>query len=380
MQNAVIIGTGIVPFGRFPEKTLTEYAYPAVREAILDSGINKKDIGIAFCGAAASGQMPGQKILRNVGLSGLPVLNVENACSSGSSAFYAAVNAIRAGTYDVALVIGCDMLSKLPRGPLPLDVEDWEACHGLTMPSLYAMRATRYMHEYDVTEKDLSLVSVKARKHGSLNPLAHLRKEVTLEEVMASRPTSSPLRQLHCCPVNDGAAAFLVASEDYAKRNNVDTPITVAASVLHSGHYTNGFRDMTSPEVTVESAKEAYEQAGIGPEDLDVMEIHDAFASAELMYYDALGICQKGGAAKLIRENRTTFGGDVVVNPSGGLIARGHPVGATGTAQIVEVVRHLQGRREHIQVEGAKVGLSHATGGGVSGYDHGICSVSIFKR
>jgi benzoylsuccinyl-CoA thiolase BbsB subunit len=379
MREVRVIGTGIRPFGRFPGISLSEYAYPAVRDAILESGIDKKQINVAYCGSAASGTMAGQKVLRYTGLTGIPIINVENACSSSSTAFYEAYNAIAAGVYDVALIFGMDMLSKLPRGPLALDPEDWEACHGITMPALYAMRAQRYMHEYGATEDDFSQVTVKARRHGARNPNAHLRSEVTLEDVQNSRETASPLRQLHCCPVNDGAAAVILASSEVANKCSSDS-IRVAASVLHSGVYGTGYRDMTRPDVSVHGATEAYEMAGIGPGDLDVLEIHDAFASAELIYYEALGLCDRGEAPRLLRDGVTTFGGASVVNPSGGLLARGHPVGATGAAQIVEIVRQLQGRSRETQVEGARVGLSHATGGGVAGIDHGACAISIFAN
>jgi benzoylsuccinyl-CoA thiolase BbsB subunit len=272
------------------------------------------------------------------------------------------------------------MLSRLGKGPLPLDAEDWEAANGLHMPALYAMRAARYMHEYDLSTDDISHVSVKARRHGAKNPIAQLRKEVTLEEVKASRVIAHPLHLFHCCPIGDGAAAIMIASRAYAERTGKATGVSVRASVLHSGHYTPGFRDMTIPEVSVKSARQACEEAAIDPRDVDVMEIHDAFASAELMYYEALGLCGRGEAARLLHDGVTTFGGRNVVNPSGGLLSKGHPVGATGAAQIVEIVKQLQGHAQGGQVENARIGMTHATGGGVSGFDHGACTIHIFER
>jgi benzoylsuccinyl-CoA thiolase BbsB subunit len=379
MREVAVIGAGMVPFGKFPEKTVADIAWPAARQAIEDAGVPKKDIEAAYCGTALGGMMAGQRVLKQLGITGLPIVNVENACSSSSSAFREAWIAVAAGVYDVALVIGVEKLTKFGGGTLPLEKEDWEVAHGLVMPALYAMRARRYMHEHGLTADQLAKVSVKARKHGALNPVAQMRKEVTVEEVNAARPVAEPFTLYHCCPSGDGAAAVVVASAERARRYG-GTPIRVAGSELNSGRYMTGFRDMTTPEITVRGAKESYEKAGIGPEDVDVAEVHDAFTIAELMYYEALGFCAKGEAAKLLEGGETSLGGRIPVNPSGGLLAKGHPIGATGVAQIVEVVNQLRGRCGARQVEGARVGLTHCTGGGVSGFDHGVCSIHLFAR
>jgi benzoylsuccinyl-CoA thiolase BbsB subunit len=206
-----------------------------------------------------------------------------------------------------------------------------------------------------------------------------MRKTTTVEEVLGSRPIADPLTLFQCCPTGDGAAAAIVCAREVADRFDA-TPISIRASGLHSGRYTPGHRDMATAEITVGTARDVYEQAGIGPEDLDVVELHDAFTIAELMYYEALGLCGPGEAPGLLRRRDTSLGGSIPVNPSGGLLAKGHPIGATGTAQLVEVVRQLQGRCEDRQIEGARVGLIHATGGGISGLDHGACSIHILAR
>lgn len=377
MRDVSVIGVGMVPFGKYRDKTLAEIAWPAVKAAISEAGVGKKDIDAAYCGTALGGMMSGQRVLKSIGLTGLPIVNVENACSSSSSAFREAWIGVGSGVYDIALVIGVEKLTKFQGGTLPLEEEDWEVSHGLVMPALYAMRARRYMYEYGVTEEQLAKVTVKSRKHAAKNADAQFRDEVTVGEVMQARPIADPFTLLHCCPSGDGAAAAVVCASEIADRFQ-SKPIKVLASEVNSGRYMTGFRDMTTPEITVRGAKEAYELAGVGPEDVDVLEVHDAFSIAELLYYEALGLCDRGDAVRLLEDGETSIGGRVPVNPSGGLLSKGHPVGATGVAQIVEIVRQLRGECGDRQVEGAKVGLTHCTGGGISGFDHGACSIHIF--
>lgn len=377
MRDVSVIGAGMVRFGKQPDKTLAEIAWPAVKQAIDESGVAKRDIEAAYCGTALGGMMSGQRILKAIGLTGLPIVNVENACSSSSSAFREAWIAVASGLYDIALVIGVEKLTKFGGGTLPLEREDFEVAHGMVMPALYGMRAKRYMHDYGLTEAQLAGVAVKAHDHGALNEDAQYRNRITVDEVMAARPIADPFTLLHCCPSGDGAAALVIAADTVAARYTA-RPVRVLASELASGKYMTGFRDMTTPEITVRGAAEAYEMAGVGPEEVDVAEVHDAFTIAELLYYEALGFCERGEAARLLDDGETSLGGRIPVNPSGGLLAKGHPIGATGAAQMVEIVRQLRGECGARQVEGAKVGLTHCTGGGISGFDHGACSIHIF--
>jgi len=379
MRAVAVIGAGMVPFGKYPDRTLADIAWPAVKQAIDDSGVSKADIEAAYCGTALGGMMAGQRVLKTLGITGLPIVNVENACSSSSTAFREAWIAVGAGVYDVALVIGVEKLSKFGGGTLPLEKEDWEVAHGLVMPALYAMRAQRYMHEYGLTRDQLAQVSVKARAHGVMNPDAQFRKPVTVDEVKSARPVADPLTLFQCCPSGDGAAAVVICAAGKARQYS-SAPIRVAGSEINSGRYMTGFRDLTSPEITVRGANQLYEEAGIGPEDVDLAELHDAFAIAELLYYEALGFCARGEAARLLEDGETSIGGRIPVNPSGGLLSKGHPIGATGVAQIVEITRQLRGQCADRQVEGAKIGLTHCTGGGVSGFDHGVCSIHLFAR
>jgi acetyl-CoA acetyltransferase len=378
-RGVSVIGVGMIPFGKYPDRKLSDLGWPAVKAAVADANIEPRKIEAVYCGTALGGMMSGQRIMGRLGLTGIPIANIENACSSSSTAFRQGIMAIQTGQFDVVLVIGVEKLTKFGGGTLPLEEEDWEVSQGLSMPALYAMRAKRYMHDFGLTPEQLALVSVKNRRHGALNSDAQMRKEVTVEEVLASRPIADPFTLLQCCPTGDGAAAVLLCATSVARQFRSD-PVQVIASDVTSGKYLTGFRDMTIPEITVRGAHEAYLDAGVGPQDIDVAEVHDAFSIAELLYYEAFGFCERGEAGSFIESGATTFGGKVVVNPSGGLLAKGHPIGATGAAQVVEIVRQLRGQAGARQVEGAKIGLTHATGGGISGFDHGACSIHIFAN
>jgi benzoylsuccinyl-CoA thiolase BbsB subunit len=379
LRQVCVVGTGMIPFGKYPERSVVDLAWPAVKEAVSESGLSAKSIDAVFCGTVFGGMLTGQRVMKTLGVTGMPIINVENACSSGSSALAEAWLNIASGRHDVVLVIGVEKLTKFGGGTLPLEQEDWEVQQGMIMPALYAMRAQRYMHDYGLTASQLAEVSVKAHDHGALNPNAQIRTRVTVDEVMAARPVAEPFTLWHCCPTGDGAAALVLTTEEIARQHKA-SPVRIAASEVTSGKYTNGYRDMTWAELTARGSKEAYEMAGIGPQDVDVAEVHDAFTIAELMYYEAFGFCGRGEAHRLLASGATSLGGHICVNPSGGLLSRGHPVGATGAAQAVEIVRQLEGRAGAHQVEGARVGLSHATGGGIAGLDHGACSIHVFAR
>jgi benzoylsuccinyl-CoA thiolase BbsB subunit len=379
MRDVAVVGVGMIPFGKYPDRSLADLGWPAVKAALKDAGMERGDVQAAYCGTALGGMMAGQRVLGKIGMTGIPITNVENACSSSSTAMRQAVMAIRSGEYDIVLVIGVEKLTKFGGGTLPLENEDWEVSQGMVMPALYAMRANRYMYEFGLTPQQLAGVSVKNRANGALNPDAQMKKPVTVEEVLASRPIADPFTLLQCCPTGDGAAAVIVCSGAVAHRYK-SNPVWVRASDMVSGKFTPGYRDMTVPEITVRGSKEAYEQASLGPEDIDVAEVHDAFSIAELLYYEAFGFCEHGDAGRFLESGATRIGGKVAVNPSGGLLAKGHPIGATGAAQIVEIVRQLRGECGPRQQPNARVGLSHATGGGISGFDHGVCSIHIFSR
>lgn len=378
-QNAYIVGAAMIPMAKHKESGYSGLAVPAVLNALDCAGITAQHIDAVVCGHAFGGMLTGQRIVKDVGIGGVPVINVDNACSGGATALHQAWHQVITGQHDIVLVIGVDKLTQFGGGTLPLVAEDPEVQRGMVMPALYAMRARRYLHERDATVEDLARVSVKARRHGARNPYAQFRSEVTIDEVLQSRPIADPLTLLQCCPTGDGAAAVIVTSEAAFKKLG-KAGVQIAASVLHSGQATNGFRDMLRPEISEHSAAEAYEMAGFGPEDLDVVELHDAFSIAELVYYEALGLCARGDSTKFIRDGLSTYGGKVVVNPSGGLLSKGHPVGASGIAQAVEIYWQLTGQAGERQVSGAKTALSHVTGGGIAGLDHGACTVHLYQK
>lgn len=380
MRKVAIIGAAMCRFGRYPDTSIQDLGWPVVKKAVEDAGIGPKEIEAAYAGSAYGGRLVGQRVLRPLGLLGLPVVNCENACSSGGTAFREACQAIANEEWDCALVIGIDKLSALGGGVLPGQPDDWDVNVGLTMPALYAMRAGRYLHEHGITRERLAQVAVKAHRHGALNPWAQYQNEVTVEEVARARPVAEPFTLLHCCPTGDGAAALLLASEDKVRELGTRAPVWVVASELNSGRFMTGFRDMTTPEITVRGAREIWEMSGMGPDDIDVAEVHDAFSIAELLYYEAFGFCERGDAMALLESGATSLGGRIPVNPSGGLLCKGHPVGATGAAQLVELTWQLRGEAGRRQVEGAKVALAHCTGGGIAGLDHGACSINILSR
>ncbi|KXF52657.1 propanoyl-CoA acyltransferase [Rhodococcus sp. SC4] len=377
-MSAYVVGGGMIRMGRHPQSSYVGLAAPAVLQALESAGVSLSEIGSVACGHSFGGPLVGQRIMSRLGGGHVPVTNIDNACSGGGTALRTAIQDVESGRVDIALAIGVDSLTQFGKGTLPLPEADIETESGLVMPALYAMRARRFMHERDASASDLAAVSVKNRRHGSINPYAQFTSEVTEAQVLAARPVADPLTLLQCCPTGDGAAAAVVVS-DAVRRRLGGPAVRVLASVLHSGEYVGGFRDMLSPEISAASARDAYEMAGVGPEDIDMVELHDAFTIAELVYYETLGLCAKGDAVPFLRSGGSTYGGDVVVNPSGGLLSRGHPVGATGMAQVVESFWQLTKQAGERQVGEANMALTHVTGGGIAGLDHGACSIHILE-
>lgn len=317
-------------------------------------------------------------MLQRVGISGQPVFTVENACASGASAVHLAWQAVASGAADCAIAFGAENLSSLGSGTLPLTTGDIEIDQGIVMPAAYAMRAQRYLHDWGASVDELTAVSVKNRRNGAGNPRAHFQTEITHDDVAASRPVADPLRLLHCCPNSDGAAAVMLCSENVAAQLGVPY-VHVAASVVASGQFSTGYRDMTWPNITERTAGTAYVQSGLGPEDLDLVELHDAFSIAELLHAEALGIVERGKAHAAVATGQFDREGRIAVSPSGGLLSRGHPVGATGVAQICEAYWQLIGQAGDMQVPDAQVALTHVTGGGIFGVDNGACSIHILS-
>ncbi|WP_232679006.1 thiolase family protein [Nocardioides sp. R-C-SC26] len=374
-QDVHISGVGMTRFAKQPERSVEELGTEAVLAALDDAGMSVADaqseIDAVYVGSGYGGPLVGQRMLRRLGLTTRPVTNVENACSSSSSALNLAVRDIASGQRRTVLAVGVDSLSRLGSGTLPLAEDDSEVRRGMTMPAVYAMRAERFLHERGATVEDLARVVVKSRAHAAAHPLAHFQQETTLEAVLESRPIATPLTLMMCSPRSDGGSAAVITAE--ARPGSV----RVLASEIASGRLLSANRDMTRSELSQRIATQAYEVAGVKPSEIDVAEVHDAFAIAELMYYESLGWCEPGEASSMLAAGETTFGGSVVVNAGGGLISRGHPVGATGLGQVAELVWQLRGSGPGRTVEGAELALAHCTGGGIGGLDHGACSVTI---
>ncbi|MBA4728617.1 MAG: thiolase family protein [Deltaproteobacteria bacterium TMED126] len=385
LRDVYIIGVGQTPCGKFPAKAAHVLGREASWAAIKDAGIYARDIEIGFCGHVYQGMGVGQRTLKDIGLVGQPVINVEGACGSGTLSFWEAWRTIAFGQNDVALAWGVENLSKIMSGgPLPLEEDDIEVALGMSMPGLYAMRAKRYMDEYGVSAETLAKVVVKSRQHASKNPIAQFRKETTIEAVLADPVICDPLTRSMCCPVGDASAAAVLVSGDMLdkiKRDKSRMPIKVLGCVAQSGGYASATGLTCDPSENVgRTSQMAYEQAGLGPKDMDVVEIHDAFAIAELIVAEALGFAEKGEGARLIEEGKSNFDGDIAINPSGGLLSRGHPVGATGLLQTVEIVNQLRGEATGCQVPDANVGLIETMGGAQPAMDGITCVVSILGK
>ncbi|MGW5239228.1 thiolase family protein [Monashia sp. NPDC004114] len=376
MTDTMLAGAYAVPFVKAGDNIAVMGAR-AVRGLLQQTGADRADIDVAVAGTALGGTLVGQRILKRLSMTGIPVINVENACATGATAVHVATQLVASGKARAVIAVGAEQLSALGGGTLPLDETDIEAVQGSVMPAVYAMRASRYLWQYGVTPEQMAQVTVKNRRNGALNPIARFQEPVTLDQVVSSPMICDPLTLLQCSSNVDGAAAALVCSREYAAEL-VSPAVEIRASVVLSGAYTNSPRDMLTPDISARAVARAYEQAGITAKDVDVAEVHDAFTIAELLYYETLGFCAPGEGAKFLADGGPLVGGRVSVNPSGGLIARGHPVAATGIAQMVEAYQQLTGTAGERQQPDTRVAVTHVTGGGIAGVDNGACGVHVF--
>lgn len=381
MRDVAVVGANMLKFGRYPDKDVVRLASEALLGALKDAGIGIKDVEILVSGNLyQSNAMVGQRIMKEVGATGIPVINVANACATGSTAFREAYYAIASGAYDIAVAVGSEQMGKmglLGGGGGSDRAYNTEGVMGTGgMPGVFGQAGAEHMRKYGTTQAQIAKIAVKNHEHGMLNPYAQYQKETPLEEVLNARVVSWPNTLFMCCPTGDGAAAAVLMSAEKAKQYTTK-PVWVAASALASDPYTERNPTMFDINtVTRIAAKEAYETAGIGPKDLNMVELHDCFATAELVHYENLGLCADGEAGKLIDDKETYNGGRIPVNVSGGLLSKGHPLGATGVANIVEVVWHLREdeRAKSRQVKGAKTGLAHVIGLGSA------CTIHVLKR
>lgn len=407
-QNAYIAGVGMIRFGNHMDRGLKSLTTEAVMLSLADAGLNPTDLQAAYMGNAAAGTIvgqvcvPGQVALRDMGIGHIPVINIENACASASTAFNQACTMVTSGLYDVVLATGSEKLFHEDKQKSfsvftgAVDVEDYNGvlqhireraqAAGMSIDlegagskrsvfmDIYASMALEHMSKYGTTQAQFAAVSAKNAFHGSLNERAQFRDRLTVEEVLGAREIAYPLTLPMCSPIGDGAAAVVIVSERKARELGLTQPVKVLSSVLRSG-----WDPVDGPGITEVCANEAYNAAGIGPEDLNCVELHDASAPSELIYYEQLGLCGKGEGGRFVEEGHSRLGGKVPVNTSGGLLRKGHPIGATGIAQIVELTEQLRGQAGDRQVEGARFGLAENGGGYING-DAAALVISILSR
>jgi acetyl-CoA acetyltransferase len=381
MREVVVAGAGITRFDSYdgekgrPFKGFYDLGSEAILKALKDSDMEWKDIQEAFCGSVYCGTASGHQTIEKIGMTGIPIVNVENACSSGSSAFRLAYQSVATELYDVVIAVGFE---QMPRGFIMSTAwPEWQRKMGFNVqPASYAMGTVRYMEETGATEEDFARVTVKNRKNGALNPNARFQKPVTIEEVLASRIVAKPLRLLHSCPLADGGTAVILCSKKKLKSKT--KMVSVAASVLSSGTYGHmyggGSVKIQTPDHIEVSMKQAREMSGYGPKEMHVVQAYDTMAPAELWDLEKMGFCGKGEAPRLLREGYFNLNGKLPVNTDGGLMSRGHPLGATALAQIIEIYRQIREEAGPRQVPGAKIGLAHAMGAGPNS------AVVILKR
>lgn len=412
-MNAYVAGVGMTRFGKHCDKTLKELTGEAIRLALADVGLEPSALQAAWMGNAAAGVITGQEMirgevaLRSLGIGKIPVVNVENACASSSTAFQQAAAMVSAGLYDVVLACGSEKLFHADKArslgafASAVDVEEPECASKIirriageigesvdagagagaaggnrsVFMDIYAMMARKHMKRYGTTPVHFAMVVAKNSFHGSLNFRAQFREVLSVEQVLAARAIVEPLTLPMCSPIGDGAAAVILVSERKAREIGLTRRVRVLASALVSGW------DFTMPNESVGAlaAYQAYEAAGIGPHELSCVELHDASAPSEIVAYEYLGLCAAGEGARLIETGATRLGGRIPVNTSGGLLRKGHPVGATGCAQIVELTEQLRGCAGARQVEGARIALAH-NGGGAIGTDAAATVVTLLQR
>jgi acetyl-CoA acetyltransferase len=371
-SGVAITGVGMHPFGRFEGVSTTDMGVVAVRAALGEAGVGKGGFQAAFCGTAYGGVATGHKVLSRLGMTGMPIVDVEAGCASGGAALMLAAGAIRAGQYDTVLVFGTE---KMPKGMIRSSFfEPWQEEAGLAAtPAFFGLRAQRLSMTSGVTKDHLARVVVKNRRHGAANPDAMYQKETSVEAVLASRVVCEPLHLFMLCSPNEGAAALVLRRADLAAESPV--PVTLAAAVLRS-HIAGPVLSESTPlsgradddvaAPTTLAATAAYEEAGLGPRDLHVVECQDTDAARELGSCEELGLCEPGGSAAFLDSGAMEIGGRLPVNPSGGLLSKGEPLGASALGQVVELVRQLRGECGSRQVEGARTALSHTVGRGAN--------------
>lgn len=392
MRRVNVIGVGMTPF-KTPKALVpyTDMARNAVRDALKDAGVEYREIQEAYTGWVYADSCAGELALYEFGMTGIPVFNVNNNCSTGSNALFLARRAVATEAVECALALGFEQMTPGALGvvfndrPIPMQqffvkLFEFQPPKPGSAPAamLFGGAGAEYQKKYGIPDEVFGKISVKARKHAQHNERAVFRDQLTLEQIMQSPHQFGPLTRLQCCPPTCGAAAAVVCSDDFARKHNISNPVYIAAQAMNTD-FASTFEG-ASPmricgyDMTAAAAKEVYNEAGLGPEDIDVVELHDCFTANELITYEGLGLTPEGTAEKFIEDGDNTYGGRYVTNPSGGLLSKGHPLGATGLAQCAELTWQLRGECGVRQVEGARVALQHNIGLG------GCCVVGLYRK
>jgi len=380
MKNVAVLGVGMSRFGMWPDKSNGDMGREAGMAALKDAGLSFRDVGASFVGHIFAPVMSGVRVMKEFGLTGIPVQRIENASATGSAAFAEACWAVESGRYDVVMVLGFDkMTAMIQSSSASTDSGNLE--DAILPAGFFALWATRRMHERGTKVEHLAAIAAKNFNNGALNPMAQRqsKEKVTVEKVLGSRMVAWPLTTMMSCPIGDGAACAIVGRPELARKLNPGRPVVkVTASHLGSEKYARGHLFMgpvVGPaQMTLDGAKSVYEQAGVGPKDLDLVQVHDAFAIEELEYYELLGLCGRGEAEGCIERGEFELGGRVAVSTDGGLISRGHPGGPTGLAQLWETTLQLRGEAGGRQRKNARIGLCQMMGGG------SVCVIHVLQR
>jgi acetyl-CoA acetyltransferase len=390
MRRVNVIGVGMTRFAKpGASEDYHEMASKAAKAALQDAGVKYEEVEQAYAGYVYGDSTCGQRAIYEVGLTGIPVFNVNNNCSTGSTALMLGRQAVAGGLAECVLVVGFEKMEKGAlsnkyddrANPLEQHANVMAKVQGFTQAppaaQMFGGAGREYRWRYGTRRETFGKVSEKARKHASKNPFAIFNDLLSLEEIMSAPEVFDPLTRYQCCPPTCGAAAAVLCSDEFARRHGIADPVYIAAQAMKTD-YESSFQEsmirMCGYDMTVNAAKAVYEQAGIGPEDVDVVELHDCFTTNEILTYEGLGLCREGEAEKFIWEGQNTYGGKYVTNPSGGLLSKGHPLGATGLAQCTELVWQLRGQAEARQVENARIALQHNLGLG------GACVVTMYRR
>lgn len=373
LRPVYVVGVGWHRYQPLSETPYVMLGLPAIRAALADAGIAWPDVESSYIGTGLLGMAAGRAMLKHLGTTGRPLVHIENASASGSAAFRHACIEVASGMADVSLAIGVDKPGPIQRAFTKTGIANL-ADDAIVPFTHFALLTDEYAHRHGVTPQDVALVAVKNHRNGSLNPNAHRQQERSLDEILGGRPVSGTLTALQCCPVGEGAAAVIIASEDGIKRLGIDPARAIRVTAASASSESAGAHATADAAITKDTIADALKQAQLGPKDVDVLELHDAFAIEELHYVEAMGVCKPGEAIHLLKEGAFDIGGQMAVSPSGGLIAMGHPIGPTGVGQIGEIAMQLRGEAGKRQHKGAKVGLAHMVGLGA------VCYVHVLQR